>query len=631
MTHFRILILAFLSWNYILIQTSLAADWPTFGGNLASQKYSALDQINADNVNELKLIWGWNSPANATVETNRTNGITATPGAFKPTPLVVNGVIYVSTPFGAVAAVDAVSGREKWVFETRSWEAGFPVNLGYNHRGVEYWSRGDDERILMATNDAYLWSLDAKTGFPDTSFGEDGKIDLTKGLRREVIRGEYAVNSPPLVVNDIVVVGNAQSDVTTIKEAPPGDVRGFDVRTGEQRWIFHTVPMPGEYGYESWEDASAEYTGNTNVWSLMSADEELGIVYLPVGTPTNDFYGGHRPGDNLFGDSLVAVDSETGARIWHFQIVHHGVFDYEPPAAPVLVDINVEGRTIKAVAQVSKQGFVYVFDRVNGDPVWPIVETPVPVSDVPGERLSPTQPIPTKPKPFELQELTAETVINFTPELKAEALEIISQYDHGELYTPASVRGTIRLPGWEGGATWQGAGVDPETNILYVPSARYPILAKLNTLDRSESNVDYVRSGSVSVPGPQGLPLTIPPYGSITAIDLNTGEHKWQVPHGEGVRQQVIALGIPDPGPLGSADRTGPLITKTLLFVGQRDAGRTLLRAYNKDTGEVIHELELPSLAVYGTPVTYSIDGKQYITIAIGGGPQGELVTYALP
>ena len=320
-------------------QSAFSADWPTFGGDLASTKYSGLDDVNADNVGDLQLVWSWDSADNATVAANNSKATSPVPGAFRATPLVIGGVVYISTSLGKVAAIDAVTGLQKWVFDTHSWKSGRPLNLGYIHRGVAYWSNGSEERVLMPTNDAYLWSIDAKTGKVDLAFGDDGKVDLTKGLRRAVKRSEYAVNSAPLVINDVVVVGSAQSDVSIRQEGPPGDVRGFDVRTGEQRWIFHTIPLPGEYGYETWEDGSSKYTGNTNVWSLMSADEELGFVYLPVGTPTNDFYGGHRPGNNLFADSLVAVDAQTGERIWHFQIVHHGVFDYEPPAAPVLVDI----------------------------------------------------------------------------------------------------------------------------------------------------------------------------------------------------------------------------------------------------------------------------------------------------
>ena len=611
--------------------SAFSADWPSYGGDNGSQKYSTLDQVNASNVVDLVTAWSWESPDNATVADNiAQQNYRAVPAGFKATPIVIEGVMYVPSSFGRVVALDAASGEEKWVFDTEAWSSGRPANLGYNSRGVGYWSSEDKQRIFFATNDANLWSIDALTGLPDSSFGDGGKIDLSLGLGREIDKRQYGVVSPPLVTNDIVVVNSIINDGPTTKEMPPGNVRGFDPRTGDIVWMFETIPQAGAFGNETWENGSWEYTGNTNSWTIMSADDELGIVYLPIGTPTNDWYGGLRHGDNLFAESLVAVEAKTGKRLWHFQMVHHGVWDYDLPAAPTLVDLTVEGKKIKAVAQISKQGFTYVFDRVTGDPVWPIIETPVPQSNVPGEKLSLTQPIPTKPPAFELQGLSDDTLVNFTPELRREAEQLIEQFDSGPLFTPPSLRGTINIPGWGGGGWWTGAAFDPDSGLFYIPSATIPIVVQLQEADPEKSNLRYVRGGAMNVGGPQGLPLTKPPYGRIVATNLNSGEQEWMIPHGEGIRQKIIDMGILDPGPVGGPSRTGPLLTKTLLFVAQVDNGRNLLRAFDKATGAVVHEIELPLLP-QGSPMTYAVKGQQYLSIAIGGGPDSRLFTLSLP
>lgn len=611
--------------------TANAQEWPSYGGDNGSRKYSPLDQINAGNVGNLAIAWTWDSVDNETVAANLAAGNnSAVPAAYKATPLVVDGVMYVSTSFGRIVALDATSGEQRWSFDTRAWENGRPVNLGYNTRGVAYWEQGDKKRLFLATFDAYLHSVDAETGLPDTGFGSEGRIDLTLGLGREVDRQEYGVISPPLVTNNRVIVNSSISDGPSSLEMPPGDVRAFNPETGALEWTFHTIPKPGEFGHDTWQDGSWEYTGNTNSWSIMSADDEAGIVYIPIGTPTNDWYGGKRLGDNLFAESLVAVRAATGERIWHFQMVHHGLWDYDLPAAPTLVDITVNGRAIKAVAQISKQGHTYVFDRLTGEPVWPIVEMPVPPSSVPGEVAALTQPIPTKPAPFEPQGISDETLIDFTPELRNEALQIIEQFDYGPLFTPPSLRGAIQFPGWAGGAEWHGAAFDPETGLYYIPSASGPIVVQIREAAREREEMGYVRGGTRSVDGPQGLPLTKPPYSRITAIDLNTGEHAWMVPHGEGERQAIIDKGVLDPGPVGSRSRTGPVLTRTLLFLAQSDNDRNLLRAFDKANGNVIAEIDLP-LPPAGTPMTYMADGKQYISIAVGGGGDAKLVTLALP
>lgn len=610
-----------------------AQDWPSYGGDNGSTKYKPFDQINADNVSQLTPVWSWDSVDNETVAANIAAGnSTAVPGPYKATPIVIDGVMYAPTSFGRVVSLDASSGDVLWTFDTRAWEAGRPPNLGYNTRGVAYWEGNGKRRILFATNDSYLWSLDAATGQPDPDFGDGGRVDLSQGLGREIDKEQYGVVSPVLVTNNKAIVNSIVNDGPRSIQTPPGHVRAFNPETGELEWMFQTIPQAGEFGNETWEDGSWEYSGSTNSWTIMSADDELGIAYIPIGTPTNDWYGGMRKGDNLFAESLVALDVDTGERIWHFQMVHHGVWDYDLPAAPTLVDINVDGRAIKAVAQISKQGFTYVFDRVSGEPVWPIEERAVPQSTVPGEQLSLTQPFPTKPPPFEPQGISDETLIDFTPELRQEALQNIERFDYGPVFTPPSLRGTIQFPGWAGGGEWRGAAFDPDTGMYYVPSASGPIVVQLIEARRGREEMRYVRGGARSVAGPQELPLTKPPYGRITAIDLNSGDNAWVIPHGEGIRQQIIDMGILDPGPVGTVDNAGPgpLLTKTLLFMAQSDNGRNLLRAFDKASGEIVHEVELP-LPPTGTPMSFLVDGKQYITLALGGGGSASLITLALP
>lgn len=628
----RIPLKLFYSSLVLFISVNLYAnDWPSYGGDNGSRKYAPLDQIDASNVAQLQIAWIWDSTDNATVAENiRQENFRTRPAGFKATPIVVDEIMYIPTSFGRIAALDAASGDELWVFDTKAWEAGRPPNLGWNTRGVAYWEDGDKKRIFFATNDAYLWSIDAETGEADEDFAEAGRVDLSQGLGRAVDRRQYGVISPPLVTNNRVIVNSIVNDGPQTKEMPPGHVRAFNPSTGELEWMFRTIPQAGEFGIDTWEDGSWEYTGNTNSWTIMSADDELGIVYIPIGTPTNDWYGGLRKGDNLFAESLVAVKAATGELIWHFQTVHHGLWDYDLPAAPTLVDITVDGTPIKAIAQISKQGFTYVFDRITGVPVWPIEERAVPSSNVPGEVTSPTQPFPTKPAAFEPQGISDETLVDFTPELRQEALQNIESFDYGPLFTPPSLRGTIQFPGWGGGAEWHGAAFDPETGLYYIPSASAPIVVQLGEADPAVSDLLYSRVPGGSAAGPQGLPLTKPPYSRITAINLNTGEHEWMVAHGEGIRQKIIDMGILDPGPVGSPSRTGPVLTKTLLFIAQADGSRNLLRAYNKATGEIIHEIDLP-LAPSGTPMTYMAGGKQYVSIAVGGGRDAKLVTFSLP
>ena len=627
-------------------------EWTHYGSDRASSKYSPVDQINRENVQQLEIAWRWDSPDNQILETNPELWSMV----YEATPLMIDGVLYTSTSMSQVVALDAATGATIWSYDptTHSGKAG--PNVGFVHRGVSYWQDGDDRRILIGTGDAYLVALDAGTGKPISEFGQNGRIDLTQGLRRPGERGMYGVTSPPVICRDAVIIGSAIYDFGIInsdfpvKEMPPGDVRGFDVRTGERRWVFHSIPQEQEFGVETWEEESWRYTGNANVWTTMSCDEELGHAYLPLTSASHDVYGGHRPGDNLFAESLVAVDAETGKRVWHFQMVHHGLWDYDLPAAPTLVDITVDGKPIKAVAQVSKQAFCYVFDRVTGKPVWPIEERPVPQSRVPGEKTSPTQPFPTKPLPFDLQGLGADDIIDFTPELREETLKMLEEYEYGPLFTPPSAgKTTILLPGTTGGASWAGAAVNPESGVLYVTSVTAPEIVTLIPPKSPDSFYRYGSETIAALSGPQGLPVTKPPYGRVTAVDLNTGEHLWVSPVGDGPRNHP-ALAHLDLPRLGWPRRNFPLLTQTLLFLAQEGdrwiRGFTpvgtgveygtknsdpYLRAFDPKSGELIAEIPLPGNAT-GAPMTYTVGGKQFIAVPIGGAAQpAELVALSLP
>ncbi|HJN45435.1 MAG: pyrroloquinoline quinone-dependent dehydrogenase [Acidobacteria bacterium] len=633
-------------------------EWQSYAGDAGSTKYSPLTQITPENVGELAVAWRWVSVDGrfdldalrarypALQVANDTANVSI--NGLKGTPLMVGDTLYVSTPLSQVAAIDAATGETRWVYDPESYAAGIPVMvLGFSSRGLAYWSDGERERIVWATGDARLHAVDARTGDPILEFGDGGSVDLTRGIpraRRDPPPINYSVTSPPVVCNDVVIVGSAVSDQPRFKESPPGHVRGFDARTGELRWTFHTVPQAGEFGHDTWEAGSAGYTGNANVWTLMSADPELGYAYLPVGNATNDHYGGHRPGTNLFADSLVAVDCATGRRVWHFQMVHHDLWDYDPPAAPNLVDITVDGRPIKAVAQVTKHAFTFVFDRVTGEPVWPIEERAVEASGVPGEWTSPTQPFSTKPPPFDRQGVTEDDLIDFTPTLRAEAVEILDDYVYGQIFTPPSLigtgpndtRGTIELPGYTGGANWNGAAFDPDTGLLYVPSTTQPIIPALVELDPDRSNLRYSRGRMRPPGGPDGLPLFKGPYGRITALDLNRGEIAWQRANGLGspaIRDHARLRELDLPALGGGRDFL--LLTQTLLVSAQQTPGAGgdwVLAARDKATGAAVAEISLPGRAI-GAPMTYEVGGRQYIAVAVRGarGAPPELVALALP
>ncbi len=568
---------------------------------------------------------------------------------LKATPLMADGRLFLNTPLSQGAAVDASTGETLWIYNPKSYESGTTsMTVIWNQRGVARWSDGDDERIYWGTGDGYLLAVDAKTGRPCPDFGVDGRVDLMEGLPR-ANRGErdylnallYSMQSPPIVVRDVVITGASIADRRITMESIPGWVRGWDAKTGAMRWVFRTVPQAGDEGVETWEDDSWKYSGNANVWSIMSGDEELGYVYLPIGTATNDFWGGHRPGANLYSESLVCVDVMTGEKVWHFQMVHHGLWDYDLASAPNLIDITVDGRRIKAVAQATKQGFVYVFDRATGEPVWPIPERPVPPATMPGDVAWPTQPFPSKPPPFEAQGTAIDDLVDFTPEIRAMAIEAVKDFDLGPLYTPPTLKvpggkqGMLFRPSTGGGANWYGAAVDPETGWLYVPSRNRMSMITFYTPNKEEGGtLRFTHGGLGARPRmPEDLPLWKPPYTSMTAYNMNAGDKVWMQPLGDGgkLRDHPRLAGLDLP-PLGGDTYTGPLLTKTLLIQGQWDqtgARGPLLVARDKKTGEVVGEVPLPAPGL-GTPMTYSIDGRQYIVLTTRGSVP-ELIALALP
>ena len=655
----------------VLLSLSLAGaafaddvDWPYYGADQGGTRYTPADQINRDNFDQLRVIWRYRPRDQQIYETARANrgrdrsrggrrrgGSRLDFGNHRATPLAINGVLYYGSPYNILSAIDGQSGEELWAFDPESWQAR-SMFFG-NSRGVSYWTDGEIERVFMATSTAHLYSIDAKTGLPDPNFGEGGRVDLGALLRRalsERERRSYGVTAPPVVCRDVVAVGSAIMDVRGRPPAeymPPGDVQAFDARTGEKVWEFHTIPQEGEYGNETWESDAWKKYGAANVWATMTADEELGYLYLPVSTASHDYYGGERPGDNLFSESVVCLKAETGERVWHYQLVHHGLWDYDPPAAPLLLDAIVDGRQRKVVAQLTKQAFCFVFDRVTGEPIWPIVEKPVPQSQVPSEPTSPTQPFPTKPAAFERQGISEDDLIDFTPELREEAQAILAEYDYGPLYTPPTEKGVLSVPGQAGGADWAGGAADPRTGVLYVPSHMAITTVELHRVYDLEAHSAFSARANERVVGPRGLPLVKPPYGSITAIDLNNGEHIWRTTVGKGPvdHPALKDLDLPD---MGWDNRTFVLATPHLLLVTSQDphglaeAGEdyfvdrdAYLRAYELSSGEEIGRVELPSNA-YGAPMSYAAGDRQYVVVPLGNylgesGRPPELVALAIP
>jgi len=648
-------------------------EWRTYGGDLGSTRYSPLDQINAGNFKNLEVAWHF-----------KTDSLGPRPEFnFQSTPLMVNGVIYTTAGTRRdVAALDAATGELLWMHSENEGKRAELSPRKLSGRGLAYWTDGREARIYYVTIGYRLVALDAKTGVPVAGFGKNGIVDLREEDDQEMdpVTADIGYHAAPVVARNIVIVGAAHSPGGNPKSRKnvKGFVRGFDARTGKRVWIFHTIPMPGEFGIDTWQNDSWSYTGNTGVWGQITVDEEAGVVYLPVETPTGDFYGGHRPGNGLFGETLVALDLNTGKRLWHYQFIHHGIWDWDIPCAPILTDITVDGRRIKAISQPTKQAWVYTFDRTNGKPVWPIEEKPVAQSTVPGEKTSATQPFPSKPPAFDRQGVSVDDLIDFTPELHAAALELVSHYKLGPIFTPAvesKLEGplaTLMLPSATGGGNWQGGSFDPETGIFYIFSNTNITQLGLVKSDGSRSDMDYIsgrarpasansaragrggRGGTGAAAGRggdegegegggglnvQGLPLVKPPYGRITAIDMNKGEIVWQIAHGEtpdNIRNNPALKGLTIPR-TGRPGRIGTLVTKTLVIAGEGGFFTTpsgqrgaMLRAYDKATGQEVGAVYMPAPQT-GSPMTYMLNGKQYIVVAISGGAySGELVAFRL-
>jgi len=662
-------------------------DWTTYGADLANTHYLPLDQINKDNFGKLQVAWRFKPDAlGPRPEYN-----------WESTPLEANGMIYVTAGSRRdIVALDAETGEMLWLYSINEGARGEAAPRKLSGRGLAYWTDGrGDNRVIYVTPGYQLIALNAKDGHPISTFGVNGIVDLKKDDDQvmDPIKGEIGLHATPVVAKNTIIVGAAHlpGGVPKSRQNEKGYIRGFDVKTGKRMWIFHTIPQLGEFGNDSWEKESWVYTGNAGVWGQISVDEELNTVYLPVELPTGDYYGGHRPGNGLFGESIVAVDLTTGKRKWHYQLVHHGIWDFDIPCAPILIDITVNGRAIKAIAQPTKQSFLYVFDRVTGQPVWPIEERPVAKGDVPGEWYAPTQPFPTKPPAYDTQGTSESDLVDFTPEIKAEALKVAAKYKLGPLFTPPVVStwpaplATLMLPSAGGGSNWFGGSFDPETKMLYTFSVKTPTALGLMKSDGSRSDMNYIsgqardpnapapagrgRAGApaagggeagtpgVAAPAPvnqaaaaegggggnltvMGLPLFKPPYGRITAFDMNKGDIVWQIAHGEtpdNIKNHPALKGVTIPK-TGRNGRIGTLVTKTLLVAGEGGFFTTpngqrgaMLRAYDKATGNEVGSVYMPA-PQSGTPMTYMLNGKQYIVLAISGGSYtAELVAYRLP
>jgi quinoprotein glucose dehydrogenase len=656
---------------------SEGGEWRSYGSDLANTRYSPLDQITAENFSKLEVAWRF-----------KTDSLGPRPEfKLESTPLVVNGRLFSTAGTRrAVVALDAATGELLWMHSQHEGARGQAAPRQLSGRGLAHWTDGKQERILYVTPGYRLVALDARTGQLVTGFGQNGIVDLKRDFDQELdlTTAQVGLHATPLVASDVVIVGAAfetganPRSKTNVK----GHIRGFDVRTGKRLWIFHTIPQLGEFGNETWLENSWTYTGNTGVWAQMSADEELGLAYLPVEMPTHDYYGGLRPGNNLFSESIVAVDLRTGRRKWHYQLVHHGMWDMDIPAPPILADITVNGRAIKALAQPTKQAFLYVLNRETGEPVWPIEERPVPKGDTPREWYSPTQPFPTKPPPYDGQGLSINDLIDFTPELRAEAVKLVSRYRLGPIFTPPVVSradgpiATLTMGAQAAASNWPGASYDPETHTVFVASQTSVATLGLMPPPPGRSDMPYFQgtvltgarltggtgsdAGLAVSPAPpaptsaggaeggggsaltvQGLPLIKPPYSRITAIDLDRGEFRWQVPFAatpDAIRNHPALKGLNLP-PLGrQGNNSGTLVTKTLLIAGESTFGPTpqgqrgaMLRAFDKATGKEVGAVFMPA-PQSGSPMTYLINGKQFVVVAISGGSySGELLAFKLP
>ena len=664
-------------------------EWPHYAADLKGTRYSPLDQINASNFNTLEVAWRFKTDHLGTRPEFKLEG----------TPLVVKGVLYATAGTRrAVVALDATTGELLWMHQLHEGTRAAIAPRQLSGRGLAYWTDGKgDDRVLYITTGYRLVSLNAKNGEQTKSFGANGIVDLKQGVLYgkgqpiDLETGEIGVHSTPVVVKDIVIVGSSMKEGHTVvtHNNTKGLVRAFDVRTGKMIWQFNTIPRPGEFGNDTWLNESWATNGNTGVWTQISVDEELGLVYLPVESPTSDYYGGHRPGNNLFGESLVCVDLKTGQRKWHFQTVHHPIWNYDLSSAPILADITVNGRAIKAVALPSKEAFLYVFDRVTGQPVWPIEERPVPKGDVPGEWYSPTQPFPTKPPAYGRNVFSTDEVIDFTPALRAEGLKNLERYKVGPMFNPPilgsvnGLLGAISATNATGGTNWPGSSYDPETHIVYAQASTSGLQAiSLTEPPEGFSDIRYVggvagrpfvvsegpgfgsaadapqratapaRPAAAPTPAAaappaggggltvQGLPIVKPPYGVLSAINLDRGDLLWSVPHGDtpdSVRNHpaLKGLDIPKTGQTGSV---GLVVTRTLVILGDPQLTTTpghprgaMLRAYDKASGREVGAVWMPA-PQSGSPMTYAVGGRQYIVVAVSGGAySGEYLVFSLP
>jgi quinoprotein glucose dehydrogenase len=679
-------------------QSKKPGEWPTYGGDLASTRYSPLDQITKENFNKLEVAWRFKTDAlGPRPEFN-----------FQGTPLMVDGVVYSTAGTRrAVVALDAGTGEMLWMHSEHEGKRGEAAPRQLSGRGLSYWpgTATEKPRIVYVTPGYQMVALDAKTGLPAAGFGRNGIVDLKEEDDQpiDLEKGEMGLHATPVIAKDVIVVGAAHLPGGAPKSRihEKGFIRGYDARTGKRLWIFHTIPLAGEFGNNTWEKDSWSYTGNAGVWAQMTVDEETNTVFLPVELPTGDYYGGHRPGANLFGESLVALDLKTGQRKWHFQLVHHGIWDMDIPCAPILMDLVVDGRPIKAVGQPTKQGWIYTFDRITGKPVWPIEERPVEKGTVPGEWYSPTQPFVTKPPPFDRQGVSIDDLIDFTPALREEAIKLVSRYKIGPIFTPPVVSkwegplATLMLPNATGGANWQGGAFDPETKMFYIFTNTQPTPLGLVKPDAGRSDFDWIQgaarnpnatpspaatstaSGATTTAGEgrgggrggaptiteagapvppgggggrggegggnitvQGLPLIKPPYGRITALDMNKGTLAWQIAHGDtpdNIKNHPALKGLTIPR-TGRQGRIGVLVTKTLAIAGEGGFATTstgqrgaMLRAYDKMTGQDVGAVYMPAPQT-GSPMTYLHNGKQYLVLAIAGpGYSAELLAFKLP
>jgi len=665
--------LAFLLTSAAAVAAGPDVDWPTYGGDLAASRYKPLDQINASNFSNLEVAWRFKTDALGNRPEYKLEG----------TPLEVGGVLYATAGTRrAVVALDAATGELLWVHGEHEGARGAAAPRQLSGRGLAYWSDGKEERILYVTPGYFLIALDAKTGQRIDSFGDHGAVDLKQDWDQTVwpdlVTGEAGLHAAPTVSGNTVLVGAAFREGFTPARMNnnKGYVRAFDVRTGKRLWTFHNIPKKGEVGYDTWLNGSAETTGNTGVWTQMTIDPALNLAYLPIESPTSDFYGGQRPGPGLFGNTLVAVDLTTGQRKWHFQQIHHEIWDYDNSSAPMLIDITVDGKPIKAVAMPTKQGFLYVYDRETGKPVWPMPERPAPKGDVPGEWYSPTQPIPSKPPAYARNGLSDDDLIDFTPELHAKALALVKNYKIGPIFTPPVLSkeggpiGTINMSA-SGGTNWPGGSYDPETHMVYVYSCNSCIDAiGLVPPPAGMSDLHYVvgvagetpqmirgpgeNAGADAPPPPKhpgnggyhpldvdGMPLVKPPYSTITAINLDKGDIVWRIAAGETpdiIRNNPALKGMTIPRTGQTSYNIGTLVTKSLVIAGDGMVTTTpdhprgaMLRAYDKATGKEVGAVWMPAQQS-GSPMTYSLHGKQYIVVAVSGGAySGEYIAFALP